>query len=1320
MVRRIDLENNPDPVNRDERLGEAIERFLALSEEGAAPDVEAFSSRYPDLGDDLREALEGLALVRGLVGDAEGPGRRLESGRRVAGYRIVRELGRGGMGIVYEAVHVGLDRPVALKVLGTHAAPDSNGRRRFLNEARTAAGLHHTHIVPVFDVGQVGGLCYYAMQRIEGSGLDRVLRALRQERTTGAGSGSHKKGSKTVEKTQGRSVDPSRRLGGLSETGTWNGGAVAATIAHREIDPLALGSAGLDRDDEPPPFVPPRGANYYRWVAQVGRQAAEALGHAHLRGIIHRDVKPSNILIDARGTIWMADFGLARRLADPGLTQSDSLLGTPRYMSPEQAEPGPIDGRTDVYSLGATLYELLTLRPPFEGGSAAELVRQIVNREPAHPRTFDARIPRDLETIVLKALAKRPADRYPTALELAADLERFLHYEPVKARRISPLGRAWRFARRHPALTAVSLFASATIVSVATIAHVQVVHALDEALSQGKQKEAALAQARESERLRDEAERKRKPSMRSELLNIASDIRQTPGTDRVRRGLDAIRRAAELDPDNAAKVRLRDEAIEFLALRDVVREPELETGPVRAIAFSGVPSSRASRLAVLSESAAELDLWDPSTRELIARQDLRVPAGTADEPATPDSKRPGGSAELRGINDRLTSCLGLIAVIRPDNRGFRFLFVNDPLTAIDYRLPEWAEPGRELAAIHLASHNEGSKRYLRLITTERIRDASNSSPPADRSSNPSSGGRGKAHAHAFSVRLWDACDFINGQASPAPLATLFEGTVESIAGSRTPAVSVGPHGSTIAVARAGNPSSATFWNAENGAAKFAALKTTEPILAISLGPDGLLAVAEPGTIRLWDLGAESGPTALPSFTPRHNWPTAIRFSPDGAVLAVAGSDPGVELWDVVASTMVATLAPTDRGEAFAFSPGGRAVAVPSSRLEAVAHRQVDLLEPRGDRPAEARRVSSVSLWSIVEPFGRARLPESKTHLSALGFGPRDLLAIASWDGPIRFWSPESCPLTSASLAWKNVWPTSLAFDSAGRLLTMDSGGLRRIELGSALSKNRRVCPVGKPPEYWVDLPALGSDPAWPPVSARPAAPRPAVTVVARASAGRRMVLTRFQDAWLVDPSAAEPLRRLPPIDRERSRSRLGPPWWRNVFLSPAGDRIYLSNIRGDLQVLALSPTGDRVETVRWGSRFRDVTATALSPNGELLALGDRFGVVTLVKTLDGEELSKFPPPSSSSGDRVESLAFSPAGDLLAAGGFERVRLYRIAAKPNLNGEILRLPVHRGRVVLLAFNSDGRRLALGTDSPSAIDVWNLARVRDDLDNLKLGW
>ena len=559
---RLDRDLSPEADDEDDRLGAAIEEYLALAERDQAPDLEEFLARHGDLKDDLRAALEGLELVHGLVGRGggsgssgsmrgAGPARWLESGHRIAGYRVVRELGRGGMGMVYEAVHVGLDRPVALKVLGPHAAPDSSARRRFLNEARTAAGLHHTHIVPVFDVGKVGGLCYYAMQRIEGSGLDRVVRHLRRNRPAGgrvrpgrrrwavaprsrvphrsargsdrsgiaslrAGSGGRPSISRrypvarTARRTAPATGPRPRRLrpgpasrasacsarrrsairplpGGVDRSNAGKSEsrdrrrrtAIAPSVPGSTIglpELAALHGPGDPRQgDEPPPFEPPRGSAYFRWVASVGLQAADALAHAHHHGVIHRDVKPSNLLIDAQGNIWVTDFGLARRLADPGLTHQDSLLGTPRYMSPEQARTtGRIDGRTDVYSLGATLYELLTLRPPFDGQSAAELLDQIGRDEPVPPRKLEPRVPRDLETIVLKALAKRPVDRYGSASDLAEDLARFLRYAPVRARRISPFGRLWRVARRHPQIAAVTTVAAATILAITTYSYVRV------------------------------------------------------------------------------------------------------------------------------------------------------------------------------------------------------------------------------------------------------------------------------------------------------------------------------------------------------------------------------------------------------------------------------------------------------------------------------------------------------------------------------------------------------------------------------------------------------------------------------------------------------------------------------------------------------------------------------------------------------------------------------------------------------------------------------------------------------------------------------
>jgi hypothetical protein len=190
---------------------------------------------------------------------------------------------------------------------------------------------------------------------------------------------------------------------------------------------------------------------YFDWVAGLGRQAAVALEHAHQMGIVHRDVKPANLLLDPRGQLWVTDFGLAQFSSDTGLTVTGEVLGTLRYASPEQVlgRRGLVDHRSDVYSLGATLYELLTLRPLFDGRDRHELLRQIAQEEPRPPRSVDRTVPAELETVLLKALAKEPGERYATARELADDLQRFCEDRPVRARRPSLREKATKWARRH-------------------------------------------------------------------------------------------------------------------------------------------------------------------------------------------------------------------------------------------------------------------------------------------------------------------------------------------------------------------------------------------------------------------------------------------------------------------------------------------------------------------------------------------------------------------------------------------------------------------------------------------------------------------------------------------------------------------------------------------------------------------------------------------------------------------------------------------------------------------------------------------------------
>jgi tetratricopeptide (TPR) repeat protein len=333
--------------------------------------------------------------------------------RRLGDFELIRELGRGGMGVVYEAVQTSLGRRVALKVLGPGLGLTPPAVVRFRREAAAAAKLHHTNIVPVYATGEEHGTHFYAMELIDGPSLDRVLKQLRD----------------------GQTQSPS-----LPPVGT-------QTIAYDGVEPAAE-AAGLSTS------ALSSGTQYFDAVARMVAGVADALDHAHRQGVLHRDVKPANLLLSPDGRVSLNDFGLARVLEQPGITITGEFLGTPAYMSPEQITGGrvPTDHRTDVYSLGATLYELLTLRPPFAGSSRDQVLAQILQKDPAPPRKVNSRVPVDLETICLKCLEKDPDRRYATAGALAEDLGRYLNRFAIAARRAGPVERLKKWAKRRPAL----------------------------------------------------------------------------------------------------------------------------------------------------------------------------------------------------------------------------------------------------------------------------------------------------------------------------------------------------------------------------------------------------------------------------------------------------------------------------------------------------------------------------------------------------------------------------------------------------------------------------------------------------------------------------------------------------------------------------------------------------------------------------------------------------------------------------------------------------------------------------------------------------
>ncbi len=442
-----------------DRIGELAESFLARHRRGEHPTVEDDAAAHPELAGEIRRLFPALLLMEELK-PATTDDNFTSAPARLGDYRILREVGRGGMGVVYEAEQESLGRRVALKVLGAHGPRDPKHLLRFQREARAAAKLHHTNIVPVFGVGESEGMHYYVMQFIPGLGLDAVLGEIQRLQDPGP-TPERKDGSCCViRRGRARAALMARSL--LS--GRFPLACVPDEPCQRQdlasSDPAGSVSPATSSTSVvlPGPFGPSATADshrrYTRSVAMIGIQVAEALEYAHHQGTLHRDIKPSNLLLDGQGRVWVADFGLAKASDSDDLTHPGDIVGTLRYMAPERFE-GRCDARSDVYSLGLTLYELLARRPAFDRIDRAELIRQVTCEEPPRLRRLDPTVPRDLETIVHTAIEREPARRYAGAAALADDLQRFLDSRPIRARRISRAEHAWRWCRRNPAAAAL-------------------------------------------------------------------------------------------------------------------------------------------------------------------------------------------------------------------------------------------------------------------------------------------------------------------------------------------------------------------------------------------------------------------------------------------------------------------------------------------------------------------------------------------------------------------------------------------------------------------------------------------------------------------------------------------------------------------------------------------------------------------------------------------------------------------------------------------------------------------------------------------------
>ncbi len=424
--------------SQQEEIAAILENYLTDLEAGKATDRASVLRRHPQLAHVLSTYMESVQKLyqAGVAAAPEAGGNDANAPStdrtvpnwpeddlpgaptRLGDYRIKHEIGRGGMGIVYAAEQISLGRPVALKTLPFAAVLNQTQVARFKNEAQAAASLHHPNIVPVYGVGCERGVHYFSMQLIEGQSLEEAIAQLRDQSDPAAtvGAPAHETDA----------VSPNRT------TAVNHFSCTIKSIRHRD---------------------------FARSVARIGQQAAQALHYAHENGVIHRDIKPSNLLLDSEGKLWITDFGLARVVDASNLTVSGDMLGTARYMSPEQAggRQHEVDYRSDIYSLGITLYELLTLQPAFQAATRQEIVQRVATETPTRPRKLNPAIPMDLETVVLKAIERRRDDRYHSAAELAEDLENFVEGRAPRAKRPGIHDRAMRWAAQHRSVVAAGI-----------------------------------------------------------------------------------------------------------------------------------------------------------------------------------------------------------------------------------------------------------------------------------------------------------------------------------------------------------------------------------------------------------------------------------------------------------------------------------------------------------------------------------------------------------------------------------------------------------------------------------------------------------------------------------------------------------------------------------------------------------------------------------------------------------------------------------------------------------------------------------------------
>ncbi len=911
--------------------------FLLRERLGERPDPGEFARRFPRFGDDLRVQFQLHAALGpeppGPAADDSSFGRTAP--RQLGEYRILREVGRGGMGIVYEAVQESLGRHVALKVLPFQSLANSNHRERFRREARAAANLHHTNIVPVFGVGEHDGVHYFAMQFIRGQALDGVLHEVSRLRRARASHPGGPAGAPPPPREDRGGEDLSISLAGGLLTGRFPGkGGERRDCPAGEPEARSQGS-GVGR---PGPEAGPGGSTsevlagksglggrsdvqYFRSVARVGIQVADALAYAHQQGVLHRDVKPSNLLLDSQGTVWVTDFGLAKSEGTDELTGPGDFVGTLRYTAPERFH-GRDDARGDVFSLGLTLYEMATLRPAFAACGRAQMVERLLHEQPRRPRKCDARVPQDLETLILKAIAKEPGQRYQSAAELADDLRRFLADRPVRARRSRWPERLRRWGRRNPAVAALTASVAALLVAVAAVA-------LSDAARLRDEQAATRAQLDQTRQAEAEATHRLYRSLveQARASRLSRRIGQRTKTLEVLGEAAAMARAMNL-PDGAS-LELRNEVIACLALPDVRVAREWDGWPAGSLRldFDGALEryARVDRQGVVSVRRVADDA------EVYRLPDFG-PGNYGAEESRPHFSPDGRFLLLaRGRRLRVWDLTGPEPVVVIDEKADVGAFDVSP-------------DNRQLAI----GRPDGSIDLLDLLSGRQLKRLGSCPRARDIEFHP--GGRQLALSCATGVQIRDLAtgDLVADLPQPeGALQLAWHPDGKSLAAggtdriihvwdvaTRTPVTRLEGHrgdGIQFSYNRAGDQIASVcwdcvlrLWDARTGRQLFS---TPTAVPALRFSPDDRLLAAgiEGHKVRLWELVRACGyRTLVPAPVPGKGEYRNCAVSPKDQLLAFSTSE-AVGLWDLTTGAPLASL-PPGRYLDVLFEPSGALLA----------------------------------------------------------------------------------------------------------------------------------------------------------------------------------------------------------------------------------------------------------------------------------------------------------------------------------------------------------------------------------------------------------